>query len=86
LFQTGIDLLSQHKITSEQALDRFVFIEQTVGADEKILDSQATNASSAALRISRKMDFPYPLLYSFIVIPKPLRDVVYDLCAKYRYR
>jgi len=41
---------------------------------------------SATLRIVRHLNFIYPLLYIFIIIPKPLRDFVYRIMAKNRYK
>jgi predicted DCC family thiol-disulfide oxidoreductase YuxK len=38
------------------------------------------------LRIARRLRFPWPLLYAFIVVPRPLRDIVYDFIARHRYR
>jgi predicted DCC family thiol-disulfide oxidoreductase YuxK len=42
--------------------------------------------STAALRIARRLGFPYSLLYPFVVLPTFLRDRVYDLVADNRYR
>ena len=42
--------------------------------------------SSAALRIARKLNGLWPMLYIFIIIPKFIRDWVYDLIAKNRYK
>lgn len=42
--------------------------------------------STAALRIARNLRGPWPLLYSFIVVPRALRDRVYRLVARNRYR
>ena len=42
--------------------------------------------SSAALRIARRMKGPWPLLFLFIVIPAPLRDLFYDFFARNRTR
>ena len=42
--------------------------------------------STAALRIARKMDMPWPLLYPLVAIPSPVRDFVYQLISRYRYR
>ena len=42
--------------------------------------------SSAALRILRGLRFPWPLAFAFIVVPRPLRDWLYDLVARHRYR
>ncbi|WP_066218075.1 thiol-disulfide oxidoreductase DCC family protein [Formosa haliotis] len=42
--------------------------------------------SSAALRIASKLNFPINLMAVFLIVPKPLRDVVYDYIAKNRYK
>ncbi|RZL27654.1 MAG: DUF393 domain-containing protein [Pedobacter sp.] len=42
--------------------------------------------SSAALRIAKKLNGLLPLLYAFIIVPKFIRDGVYDIIAKNRYK
>lgn len=42
--------------------------------------------SDAALRISKQLSGIWPLMYVFIIIPKPIRNWVYDLIAKNRYK
>ncbi len=42
--------------------------------------------STAALRIARKLKFPWPLFYAFILIPRPIRDWLYGIIARHRYR
>lgn len=42
--------------------------------------------SSAALRIAKRLSFPYNLLYAFIIIPPFIRNAVYDYIAKNRYQ
>ena len=42
--------------------------------------------SSAALRVASKMKLPWSLFYPFIILPKFLRDAVYTLVAKNRYK
>lgn len=42
--------------------------------------------STAALRIARKLNKLYPLLYAFMIIPPFIRHAVYDLIAKNRYK
>lgn len=42
--------------------------------------------STAALKIVRRLSGLWPLLYISIVIPRPLRDTVYDYIARRRYR
>lgn len=43
-------------------------------------------ASTAALRVMKRMDWPWRLLYAFILVPRPLRDLAYGLIARNRYR
>ncbi|MBX7151424.1 thiol-disulfide oxidoreductase DCC family protein [bacterium] len=42
--------------------------------------------SSAALRIAKRLNGAWPLFYIGIIIPKFLRDAVYNFIAKNRYR
>lgn len=42
--------------------------------------------SDAPLRIARRLPFPWPLLGIFLVIPRFIRDRVYDFIAARRYR
>ena len=42
--------------------------------------------SAAALRIARRLRFPWPLVYGLIAVPRPLRDWLYDVVARSRYR
>jgi predicted DCC family thiol-disulfide oxidoreductase YuxK len=42
--------------------------------------------STAALRIARRLTFPWHLAYAFVAVPRPLRDLMYDAVARYRYR
>lgn len=42
--------------------------------------------SSAALKIAKQLTGLYTLLYLFYIVPKPLRDLVYDFIAKNRYK
>lgn len=42
--------------------------------------------STAALRIAKKLSGFWPLLYLFIIIPPPIRNELYRMIAKNRYR
>jgi predicted DCC family thiol-disulfide oxidoreductase YuxK len=42
--------------------------------------------SNAVLHILKCLDGLWPLFYVFIVVPAFIRDPVYDIIAKYRYR
>ena len=41
--------------------------------------------STAALYVARDLSGAWPLLFGFIVVPRVLRDLVYDLIARKRY-
>ena len=51
-----------------------------------IQDHALYSQSTAVLKIFRRMPGPWPLMYGFIIVPRPLRDFVYGLIAKNRYR
>lgn len=60
---------------------------------EKDLDSvvylrgeKALVRSSAALYIAKDLGGVWSLFSIFLIVPRPVRDLVYDLIAKYRYR
>lgn len=42
--------------------------------------------STAALKIASKLRGAWKLLYFFIIVPTPLRDKMYSIIAKHRYR
>ena len=42
--------------------------------------------SSGALRVVKRLGGAWPLLYVLWIIPRPLRDKIYDWVAKNRYR
>lgn len=48
--------------------------------------TRAFTRSAAALRAARRLDGAWPLLYALMVIPRPVRDAVYDFVARRRYR
>ncbi len=48
-------------------------------------EGDCSRKSTAALRIAAHMDGPWPLARYLRVVPRVLRDAVYDLVARYRY-
>jgi len=42
--------------------------------------------STAALRICKELSSPVKILFPLIIIPKFIRDLIYDLIARYRYK
>lgn len=47
---------------------------------------KAFTRSSAALNIAKDLGGAWRLLSVFLIVPRPLRDLVYDLIARHRYR
>lgn len=72
---TGQALLERHGLPTDD-YDSFVLVDG---------DSCYTR-STAALRVSRRLDGPWPLLYPLVWIPERLRDPIYELIADHRYR
>jgi predicted DCC family thiol-disulfide oxidoreductase YuxK len=73
--EAGRKLMAEHGLDPD-ALSSVVVIE----------DGQAWKESSAGLRIARHLPGAWKLLRVFKVIPRPLRDAVYRLIARNRYR
>lgn len=42
--------------------------------------------SAAALLLARRLPWPWPLLTVFVICPRPLRDALYAVVARNRYR
>lgn len=57
-------------------------------ADSVVLveDGQHFLRTDAALRIAKRLGFPWSLFAVFLVVPRFLRDPIYRLIARYRYR
>ena len=49
-------------------------------------ESRVFTRSTAALRIARRLRFPWPAAYAFVIVPRPIRDAIYDVVARRRYR
>lgn len=56
--------------------DSVVFIE----------NNKAYTKSNAALRVILRLDGFWKYLYAFVIIPKPIRDLSYNIFAKNRYK
>lgn len=58
------------------------------GIDSVILvdHGKAFTESAASLRISRRLGAPWSWAYALILVPRPIRDSIYGLIARNRYR
>ncbi|MCI0363772.1 MAG: thiol-disulfide oxidoreductase DCC family protein [Phycisphaerales bacterium] len=91
--EAGQRLLQEHGLPTDD-LDSFVMIDarEAAGsgnsrtpANAKALP-RAYVRSTAALRTLRTLGFPWSLMYIFVILPRPIRDAIYDWIARHRYR
>jgi predicted DCC family thiol-disulfide oxidoreductase YuxK len=73
--EEGIALLQEQGLPHDMQ-ESFVLIE----------DGCAYLRSAAALRIARGLRFPWPLLWLLVIVPRPLRDWIYNAVGRRRYR
>lgn len=73
--ETGKKLAEQYGIDAKKT-DSIILIE----------NKKAYTKSAAILRIAKSLDKLYPLLYGMSIIPAFIRNAVYDLIAKKRYK
>ena len=71
----GQAILQQYNLP-QQEFNSFILIE----------DNKAYSKSTAALKVARKLNGPVKLLFGFIIIPKFLRDWVYEFISANRYK
>ena len=72
---TGQKLLAQYDLPLNE-LNSFILIE----------NNKAYTRSSGALRVIKKLKGLWPLLYGFIIVPKFIRDGVYNWVGRNRYK
>jgi len=60
----------------ENELDTFIYAES----------GRFFTKSTAALKALKQLNGMWPLFYPLIVVPKALRDIVYDFIARHRYQ
>jgi predicted DCC family thiol-disulfide oxidoreductase YuxK len=73
--EAGQALLKQYQLPQNE-LNSFVLVE----------NGKAFTRSTAALKVARKLGGLYTLLTPFILVPYPIRDAVYNLIARNRYK
>jgi len=71
----GRTLLARYRLPQDE-FQTFVLITE---------DGHSTR-STAALKVARELGGWWPLLYALIILPRPLRDMVYRVVARHRYR
>ncbi|MBK7882772.1 MAG: thiol-disulfide oxidoreductase DCC family protein [Chitinophagaceae bacterium] len=73
--EIGEKLLLQYNLPTD-VVNTFIFIN----------NGKAYTRSTAALKVSKYLGGLWPFLYSFIIVPKFIRDAVYNFIAKNRYK
>jgi predicted DCC family thiol-disulfide oxidoreductase YuxK len=73
--EEGIKYLKKHNLP-EDYRESLVLIDQ----------GKIYLKSDAVLRIAGKMKGIYPLLSVFMIVPRRIRDIFYDLLAKHRHK
>ncbi len=73
--EAGQDLLRQNGVDPEQVQSVYL-----------VEDGRISSKSTAVLKIARDLGFPWSLAAVFRLVPRPIRDLFYDLVAKNRYR
>jgi predicted DCC family thiol-disulfide oxidoreductase YuxK len=74
--EAGKKILAANGIEITPEPDTFIFIEK----------NKIYNRSSAALHIVKHMSGLWPALFVFIIVPRFLRDIVYKIIARNRYK
>jgi len=72
--EEGKSILSKHQINTVP--ETIILVEE----------GNVYQKSTAVLHICRKLIFPLPIFYLFLIIPKFIRDAVYDFVAANRYK
>jgi predicted DCC family thiol-disulfide oxidoreductase YuxK len=77
-------------LQSEAAASLLAPLGRRVPAEPEALylleDGRLWERSTAALRIARHLRGPWRLAWALVVVPRPLRDLVYRAVARNRYR
>lgn len=73
--EAGQSLLRKHGLPLED-YDSFVYLDE----------GKVHTKSTAALRVLKELGGIYRALYLLIAVPKPIRDAVYMMIAKNRYK
>ncbi|MCU0352624.1 MAG: thiol-disulfide oxidoreductase DCC family protein [Cytophagales bacterium] len=81
-----IRFASLQSATGQQLLERFGLPTRTYESFVLVDGDRYFTESTAALRVTRYLKGGWKWLHAFIVVPKPVRDWVYRIVARNRYR
>ncbi len=75
--EAGAELMREHGLKVPEGDPTSIVVIDDAGPHQR---------SDAALRIVKHLKMPWKLLYAAVVVPRFVRDAVYDLVARNRYR
>lgn len=75
--EKGQSLLNQYKLTNLGLTSMILIDERT---------RKSYTKSSAALHIARQLKMPWPLMFGFMILPRFIRDRIYDFIGNHRYQ
>ena len=70
----------------QQVLQQFNLPSAEFGSFILLEEGKIYTKSTAALRVTKKLDGLWPVLFSFMIVPPFIRNWVYSFIAKNRYR
>jgi len=78
--------LPNQVMAGKKILEKYGIKDLKVKSVYLIEDKKIYQKSTAILRILKRLSFPWNIGYVFIVIPRPIRDFIYNIIAKNRYQ
>jgi len=73
--EEGKKILAEHNFSGNE-INSFILVENGKYFDQ----------STAALKVVKKLNGPWSFLYGFVIIPKFIRDGIYNIISKKRYQ
>ncbi len=70
----------------QEVLQKFQLPPQELNSFILLENNQIFTKSTGALKVARKLSGAWPFLYAFIVVPQFLRDGIYNIIARNRYK
>jgi predicted DCC family thiol-disulfide oxidoreductase YuxK len=77
---------SLQSVQASELLKKYSYDESELNSFVLIDDSKIYTHSSAVLRVLKHLSFIWSVCYIFIILPKFIRDGVYNYIAKHRYK
>lgn len=81
-----ISFAAMQSTAGEKLLEEYHFQKNIFSSFIFIDNNKVFTRSTAALRVCKYLDGLWPLCYGFIIVPKFIRDGLYNLIAKNRYK